>query len=602
MKNFDLNGKNKLTEMNILRHEINDLNINDNSYNTNTINEYDNTRVENNLNEAKEVLNCSFCNKHVCPIVEKYTPMFVYIIVILLFLFISFFTIFLLPLLFLTFKQKRYTCPLCKKKLESPEKIFKIKKENQILTFQFPKCAIIISVKYLVLFISLVFLIFLFYIIRKKNDFNLDTLAKGPYIKSSWLDYLEDCGNKSQFRNKFNSIHNFKEKYYGNTVRWRGYFHHIKEGFFNNNSLFIKMNPSEYRYDKPDIRALFNNSLISQIENLQKNDFVEFECTLLEISKNKSSHLCLLWNVILLEKYEPKDFNVVDFIKHLSILDMINNNANPNPFFINLDDKNNNVRRSIRIVHFSNNGFRNSNAIHDKDQYMFNLLNNEINSSNNDNIYIDKMNRGSTFNNKEMEKEDEYDENDINEEDDMNEEGDMYEENSNYDHFNYGDIDEDNSNDNHPHHNEFFDNSEYEKAHNYEREFKEEEHFSSNYELNNKKIDYKKTNTDTNEKLNEEKGQEMNEEKGQEMNEEKSQELNEENIQEMNEEKSQELNEEKIQEMNEEKIQEMNEEKSQEMNEEKSQEMNEETIQEMDKKKGQEINEKTNQKLNKENN
>ncbi|CRG98188.1 conserved Plasmodium protein, unknown function [Plasmodium gallinaceum] len=507
MNDYDLNGKNKLTEMNVLQHEMNDLNINDNVHNEN-----ENNQTENDLNEVKEVLNCNFCNKHVYPIVEKYTPMFVYIIVLLLFIFISFFTIFLLPLLYLTFKQKKYSCPLCKKKITSPEKIFKIKKENQILTFQFPKCAIIISVKYLILFLSLVFLIFLFYIIRKTSDFNLDNLAKGPYIKASWIEYLEDCGNKSQFRNKFYSIHNFKEKYYGNTIIWRGRFHHIKEGFFNSNSLFIRMNPSEYRYDKPDIRALFNNSLISQIENLQKNDFIEFECTLLEISKNRSSHLCLLWNVILLEKFEPKDFNVVDFIKHLSILDMISNNTNSNPFFINLDDKNNNARRSIKIVHFSNNAYKNPNSIHDTDQHMFNLLNNEMNNLNSDNSYIDQINKNPSFTNKNTDDEDEYDEDD------------MYEDNSDSNNFN---------------HNEFFDNPDYEKAYNFEREFKKEKDDNSNYEEDNEKIYHKKKiNIDMNEKINEKIVEDINEnlkEKNEETNDEMNIRLKKEKNEEMDE-------------------------------------------------------------------
>ncbi|KYO02099.1 hypothetical protein PRSY57_0409400 [Plasmodium reichenowi] len=351
-------------------------NYNNNNYNNNYISSsynYNNKAT----NEVKEILNCDYCNKHVYPLIKTYTPLFVYIMIIILFVFISFFTIFLLPLLYLTFKQKKYICPYCEKNLTSSEKLFKVKRENQILTFQFPKCAIIISAKYLALFLSLIFLIFFFYIIRITSHFNLDNFVKGPYITSSWIDYLEDCGNKSQFRNKFNSIHNFKKLYYSNTVLWRGSFFQIKEGFLNSNSLYIKMNPSEYKYDRPDIRALFNNNLISQIENLQKNDYIEFECTLIEISKNKSPHLCLLWNVKLIEKYQPKNLSMVDFVKHLSILDMINSHANPNPFFINLNNKDSDIPASIKVLHFSSNGFNEPNIIHTNDPYMLNIMERE---------------------------------------------------------------------------------------------------------------------------------------------------------------------------------------------------------------------------------
>ncbi|EUT91695.1 hypothetical protein PFAG_00685 [Plasmodium falciparum Santa Lucia] len=374
------NNNNNINNNNI---NNNNNNINNNNY-ISSSNNYNNNYISssNNYNnkspnEVKEILNCDYCNKHVYPLIKTYTPLFVYIMIIILFVFISFFTIFLLPLLYLTFKQKKYICPYCEKNLTSSEKLFKVKRENQILTFQFPKCAIIISAKYLALFLSLIFLIFFFYIIRITSHFNLDNFVKGPYITSSWIDYLEDCGNKSQFRNKFNSIHNFKKLYYSNTVLWRGNFFQIKEGFLNSNSLYIKMNPSEYKYDRPDIRALFNNNLISQIENLQKNDYIEFECTLIEISKNKSPHLCLLWNVKLIEKYQPKNLSMVDFVKHLSILDMINSHANPNPFFINLNNKDSDAPASIKILHFSSNGFNEPNIIHTNDPYMLNIMERE---------------------------------------------------------------------------------------------------------------------------------------------------------------------------------------------------------------------------------
>ncbi|ETW27244.1 hypothetical protein PFFCH_05328 [Plasmodium falciparum FCH/4] len=383
-EDYYYNNNNNNINNNNINNNINNNNINNNINNNNINNNYNNNYISssNNYNnkspnEVKEILNCDYCNKHVYPLIKTYTPLFVYIMIIILFVFISFFTIFLLPLLYLTFKQKKYICPYCEKNLTSSEKLFKVKRENQILTFQFPKCAIIISAKYLALFLSLIFLIFFFYIIRITSHFNLDNFVKGPYITSSWIDYLEDCGNKSQFRNKFNSIHNFKKLYYSNTVLWRGNFFQIKEGFLNSNSLYIKMNPSEYKYDRPDIRALFNNNLISQIENLQKNDYIEFECTLIEISKNKSPHLCLLWNVKLIEKYQPKNLSMVDFVKHLSILDMINSHANPNPFFINLNNKDSDAPASIKILHFSSNGFNEPNIIHTNDPYMLNIMERE---------------------------------------------------------------------------------------------------------------------------------------------------------------------------------------------------------------------------------
>ncbi|ANQ06137.1 Uncharacterized protein PCOAH_00005200 [Plasmodium coatneyi] len=453
MLHFGGNGRTGLSEMNVLQNEMQEINMNEsspkNDYDDNTYNDASTCHGSNMVSngngsfkgeftpirndqsnsfsegtgiteeeaeeepsgyddkQLKEVLNCDYCNKHVHAEVQTYTPTFVYLLVIILFLLISFFTIFLLPLLYLTFKQKKYTCPYCEKNLKkSSEKLIQVKRENQILTFQFPKCAIIISAKYLALFLSLIFLIFFFYVIRISSNFNLDNLSKGPYITASWVDYLEDCGHKSQLRNKFNSIHNFKNKYDGYTIIWTGQFYQIKEGFFNSNSLFIRMNPSEYRYDKPDIRALFNDSLISQVENLQKNDLIQFECTLIQISKNRNPHLCILWNVTLMEKSEQANFNVVDFVKHMSILDIINSSSNANPFFMNLSNNNGEVKRSIKIVHLTPGGlngglsgglgdsfgnghlgdglsdedlFKTSSVLHTDDDYVFNLGSNHMN-------------------------------------------------------------------------------------------------------------------------------------------------------------------------------------------------------------------------------
>lgn len=94
------------------------------------------------------------------------------------------------------------------------------------------------------------------------------------------------------------------------------------------------MNPSEYKTDKPDIMALFNDSLITQVQHLQKNDLISFECTFIQISRNKDPHTCFLWNIVLLKKYKNEKFNVMNFVKHMSIFDIINNNTNLNPFFI----------------------------------------------------------------------------------------------------------------------------------------------------------------------------------------------------------------------------------------------------------------------------
>ncbi|SCN59070.1 conserved Plasmodium protein, unknown function [Plasmodium chabaudi adami] len=359
MFGFGKYGKGRLSEMNVLENEMADMNAKvSKSDHSNEVskenkkglkkmdgkmNHYNNghgwkgkEQAENEL--AKKPLNCEHCNKHVHPLIQSYTPVFVYVLVILLFLFISFFTICLLPILYLTFKEKKYVCPICNRTLATSESSIKITRENKIITFQLQKFAIIISEKYLALFLLLIFLIFFFYILRISTNMNFDSLAKGPNISATWIDYLDDCGNKSQFRNSFNTAYNFKKKYYGNTIRWEGNVVQIREGFFSSNVLYIKMNPSEYKNNRPDVMALFNDSLINQVQHLQQNDLISFECTLIQISRNKDPHTCLLWNVVLLKKRQNGNVGIINFVKHMSVFDIINHDTNLNPFFTHSKD------------------------------------------------------------------------------------------------------------------------------------------------------------------------------------------------------------------------------------------------------------------------
>ncbi|SCM19433.1 conserved Plasmodium protein, unknown function [Plasmodium chabaudi adami] len=359
MFGFGKYGKGRLNEMNVLENEMADMNAKvSKSHHSNEVpkdnkkglkkmdgkmNHYNNghgwkgkEQAENEL--AKKPLNCEHCNKHVHPLIQSYTPVFVYVLVILLFLFISFFTICLLPILYLTFKEKKYVCPICNRTLATSESSIKITRENKIITFQLQKFAIIISEKYLALFLLLIFLIFFFYILRISTNMNFDSLAKGPNISATWIDYLDDCGNKSQFRNSFNTAYNFKKKYYGNTIRWEGNVVQIREGFFSSNVLYIKMNPSEYKNNRPDVMALFNDSLINQVQHLQQNDLISFECTLIQISRNKDPHTCLLWNVVLLKKRQNGNVGIINFVKHMSVFDIINHDTNLNPFFTHSKD------------------------------------------------------------------------------------------------------------------------------------------------------------------------------------------------------------------------------------------------------------------------
>ncbi|KEG01532.1 conserved Plasmodium protein, unknown function [Plasmodium vinckei vinckei] len=359
MFGFGKYGKERLTEMNTLKNEMVEMNEKvSNPHHSNELpkdnkngmkkmdekmSHYNNGHgwkgKEQTENEfTKKPLNCEHCNKHVHPLIKSYTPIFVYILVILLFLFISFFTICLLPILYLTFKEKKYVCPICDRTLVTSESSIKITRENKIITLQLQKLAIIVSEKYLALFLLLIFLIFFFYILRISTNMNFDSLAKGPNISVTWVDYLDDCGNKSQFRNSFNSAYNFKKKYYGNTIKWEGNVVQIREGFFSSNVLYVKMNPSEYKNNKPDVMALFNDSLIKQVQHLQQNDLISFECTLIQISRNKDPHTCLLWNVVLLKKYQNKNVDIINFVKHMSIFDIINHETNLNPFFIRSKD------------------------------------------------------------------------------------------------------------------------------------------------------------------------------------------------------------------------------------------------------------------------
>lgn len=97
-----------------------------------------------------------------------------------------------------------------------------------------------------------------FYVyLRPSYDFHHNPLVhhneESYRIKTSWADFLQDCGGEQVIENFVHTKMVFNDKYENNIVNWSGYFTEMKMkqpslfGLNNENflSILVKMEPSE---------------------------------------------------------------------------------------------------------------------------------------------------------------------------------------------------------------------------------------------------------------------------------------------------------------------------------------------------------------------
>lgn len=65
-------------------------------------------------------------------------------------------------------------------------------------------------------------------------------LASGEPISSSWHDFQKDCGVRSFLGNPVRAGKRFEDAYLDKTVRWEGRMHHVQQGIFGKQFMYLE--------------------------------------------------------------------------------------------------------------------------------------------------------------------------------------------------------------------------------------------------------------------------------------------------------------------------------------------------------------------------
>ena len=120
-------------------------------------------------------------------------------------------------------------------------------------------------------------------------------------IKTTWPEFLQDCGGEQVIENCVHTKMVFNEKYENNIVSWSGYFAEVKEkqqSFFglNNNhhlSILVKMEPSESSIFADLVLSVSTTAYQTNktlFDGLKKGDGIDFDGVLVGLGNEFKMH------------------------------------------------------------------------------------------------------------------------------------------------------------------------------------------------------------------------------------------------------------------------------------------------------------------------
>lgn len=249
---------------------------------------------------------CSFCEKQVLSTVETQSSVWCFLLGCFLFLFCGWIAFCVLPFAWPLLQTVVHSCPICNTVLEKRSRVSCVKLREEVITIRIGSCAIVLSRTYVI--VSLLMLGLLFTTIGARwflNFYGLPDINKGEFSGASWEEFLQDCGSHSYLGNPVQAERRFSEKYDGRTVLWAGRMHHIQEGIWGKNFLYMNMEPRLYhRTDFRDLALVFGKSLFEKASELNVGDRISLEATLLQLGKRGRPILGYLWDFNVTAKAE----------------------------------------------------------------------------------------------------------------------------------------------------------------------------------------------------------------------------------------------------------------------------------------------------------
>lgn len=255
---------------------------------------------------------CPHCDEAVTTFIEYKASFLTYVVAFFAWVLFGWFSIFLLPIIFPAFKEDVHHCPKCLNVLHKQSRLRLPEFKADVMTLKMGNCAMVLSMKYVLMFVIIVFVILAFQLLRGMNFFEITD--PGKVSTSTWKQFLEDCTPPRGFRNpSLGGIsrlsQNFDAKYRLRNVVWDAEVMSIREGlkflaWKTENMMVARGIPPQYPSVIPDMILMFPESMDEKVSDLIPPAYIRFNATIAGLGRRGTAHLLKVWDFDIIDKPE----------------------------------------------------------------------------------------------------------------------------------------------------------------------------------------------------------------------------------------------------------------------------------------------------------
>jgi len=257
---------------------------------------------------------CPHCNEDVTTFITYKASIATYVAAFTVWVIFGWASIFCLPLIFPAFKEDVHHCPTCLNILHKKSRIRLPEFRADVMTLKLGNCAMVLSMKYVIIFVLIFVVIIIFQFLRGVNLFDLDDA--GPFIPKTWNNFLDDCtprgyhnpslGGVARLSQKFDQMYRFKN------IKWEAEVVAVREGvnFFawkTDSMLVCRGIPPQYITMNPDMILMFSHDLEERVSEVIPPIFIRFNATMVGLGRRGTAHLLKLWDFEVIEKPSAAD-------------------------------------------------------------------------------------------------------------------------------------------------------------------------------------------------------------------------------------------------------------------------------------------------------
>jgi len=266
-------------------------------------------------------VNCPHCGLNIITFIEHESSWLTYTVSIVLLFVLNWAALCVVPVVYPLFKDVVHHCPRCLSVLATRSRVSVPRVTDEIMTFRFGTCVIVLARKYV--FVLMVFLTLItgYHSVRSSGVSHslIDEVVRGEPMVSTWQDFINDCGFKSYLGNPIHVTVAFNENYKNKTISWNGEVHHIEPGFTffwwsQRGAVFVQMDPPQLpaKRDAPDLVLLYEDGKMPDVGNYKRGASISFEATFVEVGRRGAPHVMAMWQAKPGPPLPPKPEGVVE--------------------------------------------------------------------------------------------------------------------------------------------------------------------------------------------------------------------------------------------------------------------------------------------------